>query len=87
MPRSLLPGYWLYQGKVVFKGPAGDLVYVQVFAVATDVVMAIDMMKAKYRSLGGLSELKNVDLCLCQDLSQHPFIESVLGLENTTQRD
>jgi len=86
MPRSLLPGYWIYQGKVVFNGPTGKPVYVQVFAIATDIDMAIDMMKAKHRSLRGLSELRNVELSLCQDLASLPFIESVLGLENTIRR-
>ncbi len=87
MPRVLLPGYWLYQGKVVFTSPTGHLVYVQVFAVASDVTMAIEMMSAKHRSLSGNSELRNVELCLSQDLDRHPFIESVLGLENSTRRD
>lgn len=44
MPRSLLPGYWIFQGKVVFSGPTGKLVYVQVFAIATNIDMAIEMM-------------------------------------------
>ena len=70
----------------VFTGPTGQLVYVQVFAVATDISTAIDMMQAKHRSLAGGSELRNVDLSLCQDLYRHSFIESVLGLENTISR-
>lgn len=86
MSRVLFPGYWLYQGKVVFTGPTGQPVYVQVFAVATDINMAIDMMRVKHRSLAGGSELRNVELSLCQDLDRHPFIESVLGLENTISR-
>ncbi|MFQ2789903.1 hypothetical protein ACK302_05170 [Aeromonas caviae] len=86
MSRFLLPGYWLYQGKVMFTSPTGQLVYMQVFAVATDVNMAIDMMQVKYRSFAGGSELRNVELSICQDLDRHPFIESVLGLENTISR-
>ena len=54
--------------------------------VATDINMAIDMMQVKHRSLAGGSELRNVELSLCQDLDRHPFIESVLGLENTISR-
>ncbi|MCE9932664.1 hypothetical protein [Aeromonas salmonicida] len=87
MSRVLLPGYWLYQGKVVFKGPTDQLLYVQVFAVAADIVMAIDMMRSKHRSLCGNSRLVNVELSLSQDLDRHPFIESVLGLENTKLRE
>lgn len=86
MSRSLLPGYQIYQGTVSFKDFADRVVNAQVFAIAMTIELAIDMMRAKCRSLNGYSELRDVELCHSQDLTDHPFLESVLGLENTMRR-